>query len=465
MIIDKEYPATHSMSTSWYIVDAEGNVGLMDYDENGPVPWGVEQTCCEELGFGHWEDWANKKITRFNLTDEQILDMFHQPHSPEEEEYWYDCAVKIDKTKKERFLELSKSPKITDFWCISETLELYSFCAHQCCELDKDYKIISITGPLKAMIDEGLIIEVYSEQDYYISCLFGNNHNISHEYNFNNSPYYIYHQPYWTNQLPKKLHTPTHPAKIDQIPEEFRHKIHKIPGKFADIDAFQIAEYHPCDTYSSEYGYYEVNGCLYELLPMSDGTEAYAKIAMGKKDFYPYCTEKDLDSCCLECSKKCSSNFTYFSREFPNIMFIYDPSQKGSYEFDRAGIVKKYEAIGIPLTPKTLPTIKTSEDFIAFFSATKEWLSETVRDINPYAIIISDDALNIIGDSIKMSDNSIEFSGVAYPYFKLSEIDKHTEEISEYNKMPFRGNIYPQVISEDDMDDLINSGQTRNYYY
>lgn len=28
MLIDKEYPATHSMSTSWYIVDEEGNAVL-----------------------------------------------------------------------------------------------------------------------------------------------------------------------------------------------------------------------------------------------------------------------------------------------------------------------------------------------------------------------------------------------------------------------------------------------------
>ena len=38
MIFDKEYPATHSMSTAWYMVDADGNVGLMNFDDNGPVP-------------------------------------------------------------------------------------------------------------------------------------------------------------------------------------------------------------------------------------------------------------------------------------------------------------------------------------------------------------------------------------------------------------------------------------------
>ena len=32
MITDKEYPATHSMSTAWYCVDEDGNVVEPEYD-------------------------------------------------------------------------------------------------------------------------------------------------------------------------------------------------------------------------------------------------------------------------------------------------------------------------------------------------------------------------------------------------------------------------------------------------
>ena len=52
MLIDEEYPATHSMSTSWYIVDEEGNVGIMDFNANGPVPWGTDETVSEDLVWG-----------------------------------------------------------------------------------------------------------------------------------------------------------------------------------------------------------------------------------------------------------------------------------------------------------------------------------------------------------------------------------------------------------------------------
>ena len=48
MITDKEYPATHSMSTAWYAADEDGNVAIIDYNENGPVPWGAETDLCIE---------------------------------------------------------------------------------------------------------------------------------------------------------------------------------------------------------------------------------------------------------------------------------------------------------------------------------------------------------------------------------------------------------------------------------
>ncbi|MBO7287706.1 MAG: hypothetical protein J6U85_05680 [Bacteroidales bacterium] len=38
MIIDREYPATHSMATSWFAIDADGNVAILNFDDNGPVP-------------------------------------------------------------------------------------------------------------------------------------------------------------------------------------------------------------------------------------------------------------------------------------------------------------------------------------------------------------------------------------------------------------------------------------------
>ena len=90
MKIDKEYPATHSMSTSWYIVDEEGNVGILDFNENGPVPRRVEQTGIEDLVFGHCEDWDKHRYLTIKLNQEQIKELLDHPRNPEEVDYWYN---------------------------------------------------------------------------------------------------------------------------------------------------------------------------------------------------------------------------------------------------------------------------------------------------------------------------------------------------------------------------------------
>ena len=121
MKTDKEYPATHSMSTAWYVADKEGNVGIIDIDDNGPVPWETEQTCTQELVFGHEE---GDKFLRINLTDDQIYELMEEPHKPEEEDSWFDIAVLIDKTQEEEFQRLSRNKDI-DCFVISSKLGLY----------------------------------------------------------------------------------------------------------------------------------------------------------------------------------------------------------------------------------------------------------------------------------------------------------------------------------------------------
>ena len=49
MLLNKEYPATHLMSTSWYGIDSDGNVAIFEFDENGPVPQLTEQEGIEGI--------------------------------------------------------------------------------------------------------------------------------------------------------------------------------------------------------------------------------------------------------------------------------------------------------------------------------------------------------------------------------------------------------------------------------
>lgn len=249
MKLYKEYPATHSMSTAWYIVDDEGNVGMMDYNDNGPVPWGVEQTCCEELLFGHWDD--NQKLLKVNLTNEQVLDALKEPHSPSEETLWADCAVRIDLNKTARFLELCQNKELSGIekQCLSNDLGIYLFDA-LLCSSGKHGEEVPAFGALKIMLDENIILEVYRVQNLWMNDYYEEDE-LVYEKEFDNSPYYVFYQPYGTDDLPKKMHEPEHPVKVNQIPEEFRHRLHHIPGNFKSLDTFQIAQHYPCDANDS----------------------------------------------------------------------------------------------------------------------------------------------------------------------------------------------------------------------
>lgn len=118
----KEYPATHSMSTAWYVADEDGNVAIMDYNENGPVPWEIEQTSIEELVFGHEEDYKRKKYLRIKLTDGQIYDLLESSKDPSYDfNEWmldYDAIVQIDKGQEKEFLKLLKNGDIEYYRCI-----------------------------------------------------------------------------------------------------------------------------------------------------------------------------------------------------------------------------------------------------------------------------------------------------------------------------------------------------------
>ena len=106
----KEFPATHSMSTQWFVADEEGNIALFDFDENGPVPVDIPSendsnlmTAEEDLGAKD-----ENSIEYFELTDEQVEELMLNAVSPSEYdiENDYDLFVQVDEANKNEFLEV-----------------------------------------------------------------------------------------------------------------------------------------------------------------------------------------------------------------------------------------------------------------------------------------------------------------------------------------------------------------------
>lgn len=477
MKIDKEYPATHSMSTSWYIVDEDGNVGIMDYNENGPVPWGVEQTSGMELKYGHWEDWQSRKLIRFNLTEEQILDLLHEPHAPSEEKGWYDCAVKIDKEKKSRFLELCKNKDIdkNDLFCISDELDLYEFDAYDCAH-DGQYNETTIHGTLKTMLDENLILSVYKIQSLDMDDQYDDG-KIVHNKEFDNSPYFMFHQPYWTDFLPQKMHEPLHPVKIEQIPDSFRHRLHKIPGKFKEMETFQISQYHPCNAYSNGDPTYVIDGCSYQTSPLPDGSKVYTQIYAFDYPFLPFCSERTRFNCQTKCSSLCCDIGALLQTDKPTVLLIFDPKEGYDYQWKVLSDIvlqKSYATSYIPRFPyrtgqqhfclkHDVEKYMTDEYLSRVLKGSKGYIETIIDDINPRVILVADKAYRTISGVYSINQNKVGINGVDFPIYKLSSLKDKKNEIEELAKLGYQGKEHPHIITLEEMDKLVKMGVAKEY--
>lgn len=472
MKIYKEYPATHSMSTSWYIVDDEGNVGILDYNENGPVPWGVEETCGDAMKYGHWEDCEEHNLLKFNLTKDQILDLHHDPHKPSEEESWYECVVRIDKSKTERFLELCKNKDIdnSSFLCVSEELGLYEIDAFDCAH-DNCYKEDAIHGTLKTMLDENIILEVYSVQTLDMSDKYKDGE-VVHDKEFDNAPYFVYHQPYWPDNLPQKMHEPKHPVTIDQIPQSFRHRLHKIPGHFKDMETFQIAQYYPCHTYSNEDPIYYINGCAYETSPLPDGSKVYTKVSLFEFPCFAFCSEKEKFKCTKSSPCSCCSIEDMLLTDNPTVLIIFDPKDGYDYLWKvKTDIVfqKAYATSYIPKFPYAprknywyskheVEKFMNKDYLLKVFKGSKGYIEAVVNDMKPRVILVTDKVYRTIVEVYPVGANVIEINGAEYPLYKLTSLEENRETIEALACMPYQGNDHPLVISIEDMKELVRTG-------
>ena len=243
----KEYPATHSMATSWYCVDEDGNVGIFDIDDNGPVPVdGYRQNCVEEV---FWEDFSSdgKQFRKLNLRPEQITQLL-EPMDIEdiwESSYdgkkminvsWMDVILQIDMDKFDIFKKalLMDPQPFHPLVCISEEMGLFYtdlYYNKLGVELLEQNDVVKARykAPTFDYIDEDDVEEQKRIQK--------ENQKLS---------LYIYKQNYCVFRDPAiRVVNPASPIKIEQLPEDIRKTIRKLPVKFKEKERIQLAELIP----------------------------------------------------------------------------------------------------------------------------------------------------------------------------------------------------------------------------
>ncbi len=461
MKADKEYPATHSMSTAWYVADIDGNVAIIDYDDNGPVPWGTEDTCIENLIFG---DDDNSTELQIALTDEQIDELMEKPHRPEDEDMWYyGCIIQIDRNQERVFLELAKRKDFEIEYCLSKERGLYQIDAFECLD-EKTYKVLK-DSTLQIMLDKGIIYTVYKLKDMNTNSIW-KDEQITFEKGFDNLPYYIYCQPYWTSSLPERLNIPENPVKLSQFPEQLRKRIPILPFKFSEQKNFQIAEWIPCDFHGGEI-VEVVDGFEYTLTVMTDGSEAFVLTGLDAVDYMKYCSEREKYHC-TECNPwhDCHTDFAFQRSSQPTVMFITNPLERVAYSERIKSDIIHSNSISLSFirrVPYKTKNYMTSDDLRKvvsdkmlkdFYLNSSCYLEDIIGRLKPNVLVLDDMSYAVIGQKYVFDDHRVRIRGLSYPVYKRSEVGTYQDEIEKLAQLPYRGKTMPQVISKEEMEKI-----------
>lgn len=456
MKIDKEYPATHSMSTAWYVADEEGNVAIMNYEDNGPVPWGIEDcVSIEDLVFGHFDDYTERDFISIDLTDDQIDDLMENPHQPEDEDFWGFCIFQIDLEHETEFLELAKNGDIRIEFCISKKRGLYSVYCSGCSEKSGNKYVVKKSSTLEKMIDRGMIKQIYNAKRFEID-------EMCDEDALASVPYFIYQQDYDEDYLPERLNIPERPVKLDQFPPDLRDRVHRVPIKFRECRHFQIAEWVPSYFYRGDT--IEINGCNYHSIVLTNGTKSYVCTSKRGLRFIDYCSERAKYGC-KECTDSC---FTVQGNELflrPTVMYVFHPFGVSDYGTTITSDTLIKNSVRIPLLHK-VPFKDPSDCYMSeseamdavtedmltnFFLKNYKHFEDTVIRFNPRVIIIEERAISLLGKLYAIDERSIKIRGQLYPYYLRSEVKKNKDEITKLSLFPYRGIEMPYIISEEEM--------------
>jgi hypothetical protein len=437
MRTDREYPATHSMSTSWYIADEEGNVGIMNFDDCGPVPWETRECSFVELLFGlmdvDYEDENDIKVEGIgvSLTKEQLYDILGDPISVSEAFQENAVVVRIDPNKTKMFLEICSKEMCLDYG-LSLQEGLYRFGPN-----------MGGDSVMDKLLKNNIILEFYKDLDYLNDC------DSTNRTGLHSLPYYIFEQPYWIFSLPECLSEPKHPVKIDQFPKLLKMRIPRLPIKFSETKSFQLAAWTPCRSHTiCEATAY---GCLYTLLGSAENQKAF----FLQEALAPYDDEA--------CYNSRTINYQMFCR-YPTVISFHKKEEALEYGAYDELIAKSIHVQYLPFeyycdeskkklsrTNKACMRYYDDLEDKETFKETPKFVEYVVNRFKPHLITIDEEDLEVLGSVYPIKNHTIEVSGETYPLYTNVEAYAHFEDMLELANRPYRGVRYPMMVSIEEM--------------
>ena len=263
------------MSTSWYFVDQDDNIAIIEIEDNGPVPEEAmgEDIFMDELIFETPVE-ERDGLKHLNFTDEQVLKLFGDNWQTEYDDdyYWSRDVFQVDLSKVKDFLDYLSSlqnsldPQRDRFEpiCLSKYLGIYIV------DFDSyDYGKGRHNPYVSHVFDSGMVVR-FCECPYF-GCAF-EDWEILREHGYEeNCPYFLYSN-YWDPFTPHtRYNNPTFPIKLSQMPQHTRDKITRLNIKFSECESLQLAHETLC--------FQDYIGNEYAILKTPDGA-VYAEVGM-----------------------------------------------------------------------------------------------------------------------------------------------------------------------------------------
>ena len=425
MKTNNEYPATHSMSTSWFGIDKDGNVALIDFNENGPVPSFLGEESSESV-IG---DVIPAKITDLktyiSFTDQQaehLIDAMTDADANNQVEF--TNIVQINPLKTEQFISLydKNSHKYTskDFddklLCLSYKYGIYVLNFYNWKKIDVntlyEEKILLKSIQFDFWCDENW----NEEKGKWIF-----------EMALKNLPFYHYQQPYWPGQLIERTYIPRYPLNESQLDTITKKLAIRFPFSFETQELFQISEYTPCRSYDGGYFPDTESDPLTNRIPYPAFDGGIVRV---DENSYPEAMSDTPKIFILDDTQRYI--YLHLSRELPfiNSAMVFPTFSDKSNPWDRIN-----ESIAL-------------EKLCELFESNQDRLEKLIATTRPYCIIAMPKSYTMIQKYYKTKNDHILINGTEYPFLKLKKKKKNIAVIERYCSMPYRGDNLNRIVTE-----------------
>ena len=455
MITTKEYPATHSMSTSWFGIDKDGNVAILDFDDNGPVPTGIPETTPEGIIFEQMVD-STKDLPSLDFNDDQANEILKElvKYNGDEDIYCgiYSTIIQVDIERLEEFEALirrgnEEAGSNLDWKTIILNKKLGLYLVNTDAWEEVRIEQLLRSGLIKNKLPYELSIWFNDKWDKEKKQYF-------YEVIFFNLPFFAFKQPYWPNFPMKKVYIPHYPFKADKLPKEALRKAFKFDFSFHEVEDLQIASYFPYRMYSYEdIEIMDDIDCTW--LPINDKEEALLPESpippFRKEEFYS------------------ENNISY--SEVKNSGIIFYPSMATFYpKYIRLTLCKEChndsplrevngELAQLPIIsfyPVSKEKIRKEKGNISLWQLEREITYDTsiirnrfiieksIFEVNinlfrPYLLIISNEALRLLKDFYEINKNRIKIGEFDYQYVICDILRPGEISFEEWEALPYRG--------------------------